>query len=145
MSSNKCACGGYFNDWHSHASDCVEINSKGGKDYNDFSNVKIARDIRELCEDIKKELYDSGICDYDEAQNVLEWTRIIKSMTHYIKDNQSQIVAFERCDDGELFTLNDDGVTYSMQKSKLQFPDSLHTRNTAQELIDTDFFKPIIK
>ena len=29
----KCPCGGYYNDWHSHASDCVIINSKGGKQY----------------------------------------------------------------------------------------------------------------
>ena len=28
-----CACGGFMNDWHSHASDCIEINSKDGKDY----------------------------------------------------------------------------------------------------------------
>jgi len=109
-----------------------------------MSNKQKLNDIRELCEKIKKELYESGVCDYEEAQNVLEWVRIIKSMTHYISDTP-QIVAFERCDDGELFTLNDDGVTYSMQKSKQLYPDSLHTRNTAQELIDTDFFKPILK
>lgn len=33
--SNPCPCGGYMSDWHSHASDCIEIN-KGtgrGKDY----------------------------------------------------------------------------------------------------------------
>lgn len=27
----KCGCGGYHNDWHSHASDCIEINEKGKK------------------------------------------------------------------------------------------------------------------
>lgn len=27
--SGKCPCGGYFSDWHSHASDCIEINKKG--------------------------------------------------------------------------------------------------------------------
>jgi len=25
----KCPCGGHFNDWHSHATDCIEINVKG--------------------------------------------------------------------------------------------------------------------
>ena len=28
----KCPCGGYYEDWHSHASDCIVINPKG-KDY----------------------------------------------------------------------------------------------------------------
>ena len=81
-----CACGGFMNDWHSHASDCIVINPKYGKDYNRSENAKIASDIQELCEEIKKELYDSGLCDYDEAQNVLEWVRMIKAMTHYIKE-----------------------------------------------------------
>lgn len=27
--NNKCPCGGYMNDWHSHASDCIVINKKG--------------------------------------------------------------------------------------------------------------------
>jgi len=31
-----CACGGYMNDWHSHASDCVELG--GDKDYNKEKN-----------------------------------------------------------------------------------------------------------
>jgi hypothetical protein len=33
--SNPCPCGGYMSDWHSHASDCIEINSKGGTSYKD--------------------------------------------------------------------------------------------------------------
>jgi len=36
--SNPCPCGGYMSDWHSHASDCIEINSKDApilvRDYN---------------------------------------------------------------------------------------------------------------
>ena len=29
----KCSCGGYMNDWHSHASNCIVINKKKGKEY----------------------------------------------------------------------------------------------------------------
>lgn len=29
----KCPCGGFYNDWHSHASDCIVIDPKGGKNY----------------------------------------------------------------------------------------------------------------
>ena len=29
----KCPCGGYYNDWHSHASDCIVLDRKGGKNY----------------------------------------------------------------------------------------------------------------
>ena len=32
MTTVQCSCGGYMNDWHSHASDCIIINSEG-KDY----------------------------------------------------------------------------------------------------------------
>lgn len=84
-----CACGGYMNDWHSHASDCIELNPKYGKDYNKpekNKNAEIVGDIRDLCEEIKKELNESGVCDYDESQNVLEYVRMIKSMTWYIKE-----------------------------------------------------------
>lgn len=28
-----CPCGGYMSDWHSHAGDCLVINSKGGRCY----------------------------------------------------------------------------------------------------------------
>lgn len=31
--TEKCPCGGYYNDWHSHASDCIVIDHRGGKDY----------------------------------------------------------------------------------------------------------------
>ena len=34
----KCACGGCFQDWHSHASECIVINPKG----KDFGNINIA-------------------------------------------------------------------------------------------------------
>ncbi len=29
----KCPCGGYYNDWHSHASDCIIIDRQHGKQY----------------------------------------------------------------------------------------------------------------
>jgi len=29
----KCGCGGYFQDWHSHASECIVINPNG-KNFN---------------------------------------------------------------------------------------------------------------
>ena len=35
---------------------------------------------------------------------------------------------FIRKDDGERFTLNDDGVTYSMEAMKKDFPNSLHQK-----------------
>ena len=80
-----CACGGYMNDWHSHASDCIEINSKGGKDYKiakaESKNAEIANDIRELCETIKKYIQEG-----EDLQEVMECVRIIKSMTWYIKE-----------------------------------------------------------
>ena len=92
MANKKCACGGYMNDWHSHASDCIVINSKGGRDYRvavaDSKNAEIARDIRELCEEVKKVVYDNdySALDPDGACNLLEYVRIIKSMTWYIKE-----------------------------------------------------------
>jgi len=82
-----CACGGFMNDWHSNASDCIEINSKDGKDYDDFnSNKRLVSNIQGLCEEIKKELYDSNLGGYDEVQNVLEWVRHIKGMSYYIRE-----------------------------------------------------------
>jgi len=38
------------------------------------------------------------------------------------------IKVFIRKDDGERFTLNEDGVTYSMEAMKRDFPDSLHQK-----------------
>lgn len=32
----KCPCGGYYQDWHSHASECIVIN----KDGHDFSKTE---------------------------------------------------------------------------------------------------------
>ena len=82
--TEKCACGGYMNDWHTHASDCIEINSAFGKDYNKpdkNKNAEIARDIRELCEEVKKYINEG-----EDLQEVMECVRIIKSMTWYIKE-----------------------------------------------------------
>ena len=31
--TEKCPCGGYYNDWHSHASDCIIIDRQQGKLY----------------------------------------------------------------------------------------------------------------
>ena len=33
MKTGKCPCGGYYSDWHSHDSDCIEINPKNGRDF----------------------------------------------------------------------------------------------------------------
>lgn len=30
---NNCPCGGFYDDWHSHASDCIVLDWKNGKDY----------------------------------------------------------------------------------------------------------------
>ena len=75
-----CACGGFMNDWHSHASDCIEVNSKGGKDYRSKNDI-IANDIRDLCESIKENIQE-GI----GPQEIMECVRQIKSMTWYIKE-----------------------------------------------------------
>jgi len=39
--NQRCRCGGYFNDWHSHASNCKEVG--GNVDYN--GNFYLARRI----------------------------------------------------------------------------------------------------
>ena len=30
---NNCPCGGFYNDWHSHASNCIVIDWENGRDY----------------------------------------------------------------------------------------------------------------
>ena len=109
-----------------------------------MSNTQKLGDIREACEEIKALIQEGEIGGIPDLYEIMEMVRQIKSITHYISDSP-QIVAFERCDDGEIFTLNADGATYSNHQSKLQFPDNLHHEYTAKELINTDFFKPILK
>jgi len=48
-------------------------------------------------------------------------------------------IKFIRPDDGEVFSLNDDGITYSLQKMKDEFPNHLHTKYTKELLIDLSF------
>lgn len=43
-------------------------------------------------------------------------------------------IAFIRRDDEELFTLNEDKITYSLQMMKDQFPNSLHMKYTEEQL-----------
>lgn len=53
-----------------------------------MNNKEIAEGIQELCEDIKKEIYDNDYCALDPkgVGNILDWVRMIKSMSHYIKE-----------------------------------------------------------
>jgi len=81
--SKKCACGGYMNDWHSHASDCVVINSKGGKDY-EKAGSSLAN-IRKLCDEIEKELEEEIP---DNIGEIKELVGHIRSMTHYIREEK---------------------------------------------------------
>jgi len=53
-----------------------------------------------------------------------------------------KIIAFKRIDDGELFTLNDDGITYSLKFMKDEFPDSLHMMYFPQNF-QQDYFLPV--
>ena len=46
---------------------------------------------------------------------------------------------FTRKDDGERFTLNEDGVTYSMEMMKKDFPDSLHQKWEERHLSNKAF------
>jgi hypothetical protein len=48
-------------------------------------------------------------------------------------------VAFKRKDDGELFTLNYDCVTYSLEFMKREFPNSLHMKYEAKHLQNNKF------
>ena len=54
----KCACGGYFQDWHSHASECIVINKHG----KDFSLPDDVRMVSLAFEDAKKE--NEGLEDW---------------------------------------------------------------------------------
>ena len=56
--------------------------------------------------------------------------------------NLFKLSAFERIDDGEMFTLNDDGETYSLEYMKKHYPDSLQTKYTMKQL-ERKEFKPI--
>ena len=51
-------------------------------------------------------------------------------------------IAFKRKDDGELFTLNDDGVTYSLEFMKREFPNNLHMKYEGKHL-QNDKFIPV--
>lgn len=44
------------------------------------------------------------------------------------------VKVFVRPDDGERFTINEDGRTYSLEAMKRGFPDSLHQQWTAEQL-----------
>lgn len=53
-----------------------------------------------------------------------------------------KIIAFERIDDNELFTLNEDKITYSLKFMKEDFPNNLHMEYTKEQL-QTKAFRPI--
>ena len=61
--------------------------------------------------------------------------------------NNEKPVAFRRISDGDVFTLCDDGVTYSNLKLKMDFPGHLilkHHRETfSEEDFDTIFLKDL--
>ncbi len=47
---------------------------------------------------------------------------------------------FVRNDDLEIFSLNTDKITYSNQKSKDNFPESIHNKYSSEDLDSTSFF-----
>lgn len=62
-----------------------------------------------------------------EAENKrLEDTKFHMTIKYEEKPKEKKIVAFRRVSDNELFTLNDDGLTYSMELEKRQYPKSVH-------------------
>ena len=52
-----------------------------------------------------------------------------------------KIIGFVRKNDSELFSLNDDG-TFSLEKMKVDFPDSLHMKYD-KESLKSSWFIPI--
>lgn len=52
--SNPCPCGGYMSDWSSHASNCIEVNSKGGPGVIDYSKGR--KDMTVNMNDFAKEV-----------------------------------------------------------------------------------------
>ena len=55
----------------------------------------------------------------------------------------NNIIAFMRLDDGELFTRNADGTTYSMESQKQEFPAHKAMEWSAATLERTEGFLPI--
>ena len=47
--------------------------------------------------------------------------------------------AFVRPDDGIVFSINEDGKTYSLKKSKEEFPDAYHHQYSLEKLKEVDF------
>jgi hypothetical protein len=54
-------------------------------------------------------------------------------------DFKKRIVAFIRKDDNEMFTLNSDGKTYSLEFMKRNFPKSLTMKYTKKQLSSDSF------
>ena len=54
----------------------------------------------------------------------------------------NKIIKFIRIDDGEEFTLNKDGVTYSNEYMKREYPKSLTHKYEKRHLTDK-YFKPV--
>lgn len=48
-------------------------------------------------------------------------------------------IAFIRPDDGTIFSINEDGKTYSLKKSKEQFPDAYHHQYSLEKLKEVEF------
>ena len=53
-----------------------------------------------------------------------------------------KIIKFIRIDDGEEFTLNKDGVTYSPEHMKREYPESLTHKYEEKHLMNK-YFKPV--
>ena len=54
----------------------------------------------------------------------------------------NKIIKFIRIDDGEEFTLNKDGMTYSLENMKKEFPNHLHMKYKEEHLMN-EHFKPV--
>lgn len=58
------------------------------------------------------------------------------------KEQFKKPIAFRRLDDGELFTINEDGFSYSLEGSKKAWPNHLHSKFNARHL-PLPYFEPI--
>lgn len=50
-----------------------------------------------------------------------------------------QVIAFKRPHDGKLFTLNSDGITYSLEMFKEMFPKQIHSEYSKEKMLECKF------
>ena len=70
---------------------------------------------------------------------------ISEEVTLFQRKKRTIPIAFERINDGELFTINKDNETYSLDLMKKEYPNSRHMMYRPETLSDKTTFKPIYK